>query len=89
MADQGYQESGPLVGRSVAPSAGKVIRHHKGWPMNSASSSEGPGFQYYGARLVAGGRMGQFRTHTPQQTARLLDHLVSNYLQSLRDYEPK
>jgi hypothetical protein len=44
MADQGYQESGPLIGRSVAPSAGKVIRHHEGWPMNSASSSEGPGF---------------------------------------------
>jgi hypothetical protein len=44
MADQ---ESGPWVGRSVAPGAGKGNPTSQGSPMNSASSSEGPGFHCY------------------------------------------
>ena len=42
MADQGNQESGPWVGRSVAPGAGKGNPTSQGWPMTRRPRQRGP-----------------------------------------------
>src|SRR5205085_9366781 len=42
MADQGIEESGPWVGRSVAPGAGKGNPTSQGWPMTRRPRQRGP-----------------------------------------------
>ena len=68
MADQGYQESGPLIGRSVAPSAGKVIRHHKVGRRTRRPRQRGPDSIITGE--IGGRRMGIKVTQIAATTCR-------------------